>query len=543
MRTHGEGRSCARWMLWLCLASAACQTEAAQAPPVQPAPEKTTETGMLVSPDLLELAGRWSRDSLLGKVRADEPDLASYIRSRRPDLADEVARVVGPRSSTTVVANQLGDCSCSVWGAISGYGVTSNSGPGWTASHSGAAHTSHMYQEQSGSIGETTANLAPHTTRLATRIICTTPQGAACSAGCSAQLYADALYDASVYAESHTWTIWNKAGSIQGSDGATLDLRTPYGGAGTRLFEKAVSADHNASGTTFDVNELANAIKAGLGIAAAIDSDPAVIPALTAQLVKSVMGIVQRNDGTNGNVTQQINATYSTVYDAVAPIPISYSASDINAYALDLTSQINMKARGYGYHSETAELRSSYSLAAYVTSFVCDGGVTSVPLSTGFWRYDAYSGAPVGVATLQSQISGFLQIATGHPVPVTSSQGTVQLGACGDQVCDSFEGPSSCPSDCGSCGDGVCNYRFENSSNCAQDCNYCGDGVCYGSEDIDSCIEDCGYCGDGYCSSAEFNGWCPSDCGYCGDGICGGYEDSSSCPSDCCPPGQICAIQ
>jgi hypothetical protein len=65
--------------------------------------------------------------------------------------------------------------------------------------------------------------------------------------------------------------------------------------------------------------------------------------------------------------------TSRTFFDALAPIDVSYSPSVISPYALDLTSLINMKVRGYGYHSETGEIRSGYALAAYVSNFVCDG--------------------------------------------------------------------------------------------------------------------------------------------------------------------------
>jgi len=541
-------------LLWLWLASAGCQVDSDSKSPAAEVPtasQPVSGGAALVSPELLELAGRWSYESLAASSArtAQQQDLVSYVRSRSPALAGEATRMIAQATSKPVVEWSGPSCRCSVWGAFSGYPVTSSSGPDWTVTNSGAAHTAHIYLQQSGSSGETTANLAPRTTELLTRMICITPDGSACTAGCSAKLYADVQYGSGAYAESHTWTIWNKAGTTQVSDGATLDLRTPYGGAGQRLFEAAVSAHQIASGTTFAPDELANAIKAGLGIYAAIQSGtPATIPPLLIAFTKSAMAIIHHDGGTNGSYTQQMEVTYRTFFDAVAPIDISYSPSTISPYALDLTSLINMKVRGYGYHSETGEIRSGYALAAYVSNFVCDGSVSQAPASTGFWRYDSYGGSPPAVAApplsaanLQSGISAFLQTATGRPVPVVTNQGSIQLGTCGDQMCDSFETPASCPSECGTCGDGVCNPRFENSSNCAADCNYCGDGVCYGNEDAYSCIDDCGYCGDGYCSSTEAQGWCPNDCGYCGDGVCNGNENSSNC-SDCCDPQFNCVI-
>lgn len=72
------------------------------------------------------------------------------------------------------------------------------------------------------------------------------------------------------------------------------------------------------------------------------------------------------------------------------------------------------------------------------------------------------------------------------------------------------------------CPDGACN-GLETTSSCPADCGYCGDGVCYGSES-NSCSYDCGYCGDGTCGYRETYASCASDCG-------GGCLSSSSSES------------
>jgi MYXO-CTERM domain-containing protein len=141
--------------------------------------------------------------------------------------------------------------------------------------------------------------------------------------------------------------------------------------------------------------------------------------------------------------------------------------------------------------------------------------------------------------------------------------------ACGDGVCNGPESPTSCPEDCGTCGngvcdpgetavtcsmdgcpplcgDGVCNGQensdpfsyLENPNSCLVDCS-CGNGTCdaaYG-ETITSCRADCASkCGDGMCEAifGETTATCVQDCGSeCRDGVCNGDEDSSTCEEDC----------
>jgi V8-like Glu-specific endopeptidase len=66
------------------------------------------------------------------------------------------------------------------------------------------------------------------------------------------------------------------------------------------------------------------------------------------------------------------------------------------------------------------------------------------------------------------------------------------------------------------CGDGTCNGSVgENTATCSEDCgSQCGDSACNGSENGNSCYSDCGYCGNSVCENAEqLRMNCPADCG------------------------------
>lgn len=84
---------------------------------------------------------------------------------------------------------------------------------------------------------------------------------------------------------------------------------------------------------------------------------------------------------------------------------------------------------------------------------------------------------------------------------------------CGDFLCacGSDESGDSCPSDCGDCGDLICD-PYEDTDSCPSDCGPCGDLLCDGAETNASCPEDCpDLCGDLICDPGEVD--CPSDCG------------------------------
>jgi len=120
-------------------------------------------------------------------------------------------------------------------------------------------------------------------------------------------------------------------------------------------------------------------------------------------------------------------------------------------------------------------------------------------------------------------------------------------GYCGDSTCDLiFETPSNCATDCGYCGDDYCNPFFETVYNCSADCSgggdpeHCGNDECEPelNENCDTCTddchseEDCGFCGDNHCSANEIGGDGTSNSDHCEpilDSWC------TYCPEDCDP--------
>jgi hypothetical protein len=499
-----------------------------------PAPAPKAEApGVLVSPELFDLAAKWSSESLSTRGAGPALDLVSYVKAHAPGLLGEAAAAVtAPAGAAGGISPLYAGCTCAVWATFmvqTGY----NSGGGWHTSNTGPAHDGHIYQSQSGHKTEITSNQTSYSTQFRTRMNCSTPTGAACAAGCTAKLYADVQYGSRAYAEAHTWTIWDKAGTTQVVDGVTLNLRTPFGGAGQRLFEKEIAATQAANSTAFDVNQFVSFVKSSLGIYAAVQTNTYnLIPDLLGKAIKSLVGIIHRTGGSNGSISEVMNVSYETYFDQLTPIAMSYSSTDNLYYGLDLTSLVRMKVRGWGYHSETGDLKSSYSMAVYMDNFVCDGSVTTPPQRAGFWRYDGYSEAPLSVSSLQSRVNSFFNLALGINVNTSANQGTIYQGVCGNNVCDTYETPQTCAVDCGYCGNGVCRSVFENANNCVQDCGYCGDNYCYGSETPSSCVSDCGWCGDNQCAGSESVYNCPSDCASCGDGVCSSGE-SGWCTTDC----------
>ena len=103
---------------------------------------------------------------------------------------------------------------------------------------------------------------------------------------------------------------------------------------------------------------------------------------------------------------------------------------------------------------------------------------------------------------------------------------------CGDGLCGRGENPTVCEADCrrGGCGNGVCEPADGGPEECPLDCAaYCGNCRC----DPETHDE-----GGGLVVPAEHYTTCPLDCGFCGDGFCSPCpllrEDPVRCPEDCC---------
>lgn len=122
-------------------------------------------------------------------------------------------------------------------------------------------------------------------------------------------------------------------------------------------------------------------------------------------------------------------------------------------------------------------------------------------------------------------------------------------GSCGNALCEEWESPVSCPTDC-NCGDGVCSGTELISGSCQADCGTCGDSTCTFPETPKNCPADCAVAeGDGSCSSVEIASGLLTDCGcpesfsywdypaMCGDGVCQQNGDIpetyANCEQDC----------
>ena len=119
-----------------------------------------------------------------------------------------------------------------------------------------------------------------------------------------------------------------------------------------------------------------------------------------------------------------------------------------------------------------------------------------------------------------------------------------------DDDCDPFD-PEIHPGAEELC-DGVdnnCNNQVDEGCPCAPDCpEQCGDGLCSTGENSYTCPEDCGSVGDGLCEPI-FGENCqnsPDDCGpCCPNTVCEPEydEDCEACPQDCpCQNGDVCFV-
>lgn len=164
--------------------------------------------------------------------------------------------------------------------------------------------------------------------------------------------------------------------------------------------------------------------------------------------------------------------------------------------------------------------------------------------------------------------------------------------SCGDGVCANGETTTSCPQDCGGCGNAILNSgeqcddgaantntpcptpAYGNPPNTCSSCTtscmvktvvgpYCGDSLCNNGETKLSCPIDCSGCGNGIvdgteqcdngaantntpCTTPPYHNppltcaTCTTSCTlntvegpYCGDGLCSSGETKTTCPLDC----------
>lgn len=520
------------------LAAGCSGVEAEPEQPVAPAVQQPTGSmgGLLVSPQLFELTSRWAADA--GGVKAASAgaapsvDLPSYIRQHAPELSAETASVLARlHGGSAGNPTAQGDCRCQVMATFD-QPSTYLSGGGWSMNVAGAAHSGSIYDSKSGGTTEAVSHTAVYKSQFKSRMVCVSPTGQTCSAGCTAKLYVDVQYSTQVNTAADTGGIWSKGAQAQITDGATLHLRKPYNTNDQLLFEKAAAISHYASSSTFDPQALADVLKGALAIGTAIvkEDSSGISDDLIDRTVKGLFGL-RHHSGNNGSTAQGLIADFESPF--WAPIEVSYSSVDHQYYGLDLASNVRMRVRGYGgWHRGQGTVASSYGIAAYVDNFVCDASVTNPPTRSAFWNYNGYEGAAVPVSSVKDRIGNFFYLGFGVRPDLSQNTGTINQGVCGDGICGGLESDSSCAVDCVRCGDNKCSLG-ESVTSCPGDCGYCGDAYCSSIEDVGSCLYDCGSCGDGFCGANEDTYSCSTDCGYCGDGMCSYTEDYWSCSWDC----------
>jgi hypothetical protein len=180
----------------------------------------------------------------------------------------------------------------------------------------------------------------------------------------------------------------------------------------------------------------------------------------------------------------------------------------------------------YGFGCTNRETRAGTGTKRVGTNFLFDvdplkiqyddeDGALACPGDSGGPLFRNLTDCQIGVTShRQGTLDGKDQVATRVDATagwVRSVTGDASILSCGQTVC----------------GDGTC-HREENNLTCASDCPpVCGNELCEGNEGS-TCPTDCGDCGDGYCSSAEASAplSCVEDCGIpdCGESYCGPVE-------------------
>lgn len=145
------------------------------------------------------------------------------------------------------------------------------------------------------------------------------------------------------------------------------------------------------------------------------------------------------------------------------------------------------------------------------------GKVNNHQLPGGDWQpdLDCTSGCNVGGLTYCQKF--WPQTTSIRQVAVSSKPNNVwTTNGCG-AVVDDWDGTDEfeCMGQ-PACGDGFCDAEFgETPTSCASDCGTCGNGTCNTGENFVLCPDDCGpmsACGDGTCNNNETFATCPGDC-------------------------------
>ncbi|MCF6436664.1 hypothetical protein [Pseudoalteromonas sp. MMG022] len=253
------------------------------------------------------------------------------------------------------------------------------------------------------------------------KMLCADTNGYDCNQSntCSGNLEVRGTYAARFHVTGQAKKIWSKATNSHSADGAKFAVDLPGAAPEIVLFNKAGGAAMSYN-TGWDINSVLGALKAALGITAAIVSDnPGSLldGQLASDLITNIAGMITRS----GNEAT-VNSTMRARFDSSDVSPFMLQPNEVYHFTLD--SNARVKARGYGGYSDSHfEYGSSGAIMYAANQFTCASGVTP-PLPTGLWFYADQSG-PDSIASLRSDVETWLSMQLNKPVSAGQSQGIV----------------------------------------------------------------------------------------------------------------------
>ncbi|CAM4201696.1 hypothetical protein [Pseudoalteromonas byunsanensis] len=253
------------------------------------------------------------------------------------------------------------------------------------------------------------------------KMLCADTNGYDCnqSNSCSGNLEVRGTYAARFNVTGQAKKIWSKATNSHSGDGAKFAVDLPGGAPEVVLFNKAGGAAMSYN-TGWDINSVLGALKAALGITAAIVSDnPGSLldGQLASDLITNIAGMITRS----GNEAT-VNSTMRARFDSSDVSPFLLQPNEVYHFTLD--SNARVKARGYGGYSDSHfEYGSSGAIMYAANQFTCGSNVTP-PMPTGLWFYADQSG-PDSVASLRSDVETWLSMQLNKPVSAAQPQGIV----------------------------------------------------------------------------------------------------------------------